>query len=161
MLGSHTGQPKVKSKLSNLVVYTKNKVNLLQSTKEVPLFSDNTVWYKSLPGRERVKILSLTLPATGQLIDAITSLDEAAPVTDGEQAAFRASVPMLLNDLKQFFRVNSTLIVMLLRDEAVDEVMRQALKEEFLDLRARLEGLKILVRGSRETIFTAKDFPNI
>ena len=116
---------------------------------------------KSLSGLERVNILSLTLPSTSQLVDAVTCLDEPGPVTDGEQAAFRASIPLLLADLKHLFTVNTVLIVAVHQDAAVEEVMRATLKEKYLELRTRLIGLEIIVRGSRQTIFSEKDFPKI
>ncbi len=158
---SHWDSPLVKAKLSNLVVYARNKVTLLRNRSDLPMFADNNEWNKSLSGQERAKILSLTLPSTGQLIDAITALDKPGPDTAAEQAAFRASIPLLLADLKHFFKVNSVLVVAVVRDEAVEELMREALKEEFLDLRKRLEGIEILVRGARETIFAEKDFPKL
>ena len=159
---AHWDSPMVKAKLSNLVAYTRSKVTLMRNKGDLPVFKDTGGdWDKRLTGPEKVNILSLTLPSMSQLVDAVTSLDDLGPVTDSEQAAFRASIPLLLADLKHFFAMNTVLVVAVLQDAALEEVMRATLKDKFMELRMRLVGLEIVVRGSRLIIFTEKDFPKL
>jgi len=162
---SHWDSPIVKNKLSTLVTYVKNKVTLLRSNRDLPLFNGESNWASqyanSFSGQERVNILSYTLPSTGHLVDAITALDDPGPVSDSEQAAFRAPIPLLLTDLKHLFLVNTRCIVGTLGDDAEEALVKLTLKEEYLALKARMLTLNIVVRGSRQVIFNEEDFPTL